>query len=362
MAGKRNQGKVRAVAVLTSGGDCPGLNAVIRGLGKALVREGVEVYGVLDGFVGLIENRFVKLKRDDLSGLLTVGGTILGAGRHKPYKMPAPGGGTVDLTGKAVAGYRKLGVDCLICLGGGGTHKSARRLMQTGGVEVVTLPKTIDNDVSGTDLCFGYDTAVTIAAEALDRLHTTAAGHGRTMLVDLMGHNAGWLALAAGLAAGADVILIPEIPYRLEAVARALAERKKQGKRFSIVAVAEGAVRADGGQKKRRRKTTPEFQEPLSWDLVHELKELTDAEFRVTTLGHLQRGGVPTPTDRILCTLFGTKAAELVLARQFGVMVALRNGECVPVPLEEVAGKRKQVPLDHPLIQAARAIGVCLGD
>jgi 6-phosphofructokinase 1 len=366
--------KIRAIGVLTSGGDCPGLNAVIRAIGKTLSPEGVEVFGFLEGFTGLTENRYIRLHDKELSGLLTVGGTILRTSRNKPHKMPIADGGYRDMTGAAIETYNRLGLDGLICLGGGGTLKSAYHLMKEGGLNIITVPKTIDNDVFGTDVCFGFDTGMTIAAEAMDRLHTTASSHHRAMVVDIMGHNAGWLALASGVAAGADVILIPEIPYNLDVVARSLTDRMDHGKFFSIVAVAEGAISQEDAEEKEKKKDDKkgkskgkskkngEPAQAVSTLLAEHLEEVTGLETRVTSLGHLQRGGVPTPTDRVLCTQFGTKAAELALAGKFGMMVAKQGQEFVPLPLKEVAGKKRLVPLDHDLIQSARAVGTCLGD
>jgi len=363
---------VRAIGILTSGGDCPGLNAVIRAVTKTVLDHGVEVFGFMGGFSGLVENRYVTLTDKDVSGLLTMGGTILRTSRSKPNKMPAPDGGTRDMTGAAVETYNRLKLDCLVCLGGGGTMKSAHHLMKEGGLNVVTLPKTIDNDVFGTDVCFGYDTGMTIATEAIDRLHTTASSHHRVMVVDIMGHNAGWLALGSGVAGGADVILIPEIPYSLDVIGKSLLDRMRQGKMFSIVAMAEGAVAQESKSDKEtkakkkakadRSASKEEMHQPVSVELAAHLEEVTGLETRITSLGYLQRGGVPTPTDRVYCTKFGVRAAECVLARKFGVMIAKRGQEYVPVPLEEVAGKRRVVPLDHILVKAARAVGTCLGD
>ena len=369
--------KIHTVGILTSGGDCPGLNAVIRAVGKTLIREGVEFFGFLEGFTGLVENRYIRLTDSELTGLLTVGGTILRTSRNKPNKMPDPSGGTRDMTGAAIETYRRLKLDCLVCLGGGGTQKNAWHLMQEGDLNVVTVPKTIDNDVFGTEVCFGYDTGMSIAAEAIDRLHTTASSHHRVMVVDIMGNNSGWLALGAGVAGGADVILIPEIPYSMDVVADSLLERMRRGKMFSIVAVAEGARAAapDEMASKRRKKTggkkgveaslvevSQQTRRPVSAILAEHLERVTGLETRVTSLGHLQRGGIPTPRDRVLCTLFGTKAAELILAGDFGKMVAKRCEQFVGVPLKDIVGKKRTVPLDHPLIFAAREVGTCLGD
>lgn len=366
-----NLSGIRTAAILTSGGDCPGLNAVIRAITKRLMTYGVEVFGIMEGFRGLIENRYVLLDDKQTSGLLTVGGTILRTSRDKPHKMPAPDGGTRDMSGAAIETYRRLKLDCLICLGGGGTQKNAFRLMKEGGLNVITTPKTIDNDVSGTDTCFGFDTGMAIATEAIDRLHTTASSHHRVMLVETMGHNSGWLALGSGVAGGADVILIPEIPYSLDVVAESLMSRMRHGKMFSIVAVAEGARandeldESDGDSddgKKRKRKDRLQGKEPMSASLAGHLESVTGLETRVTSLGHLQRGGVPTARDRLLCTQFGVKAAELALRGEFGNMVGKRGEEFIAVPLEEVVKEKRLVPPDHPWLLAAREVGTCMGD
>ncbi len=360
-------GKARCIGILTSGGDCPGLNAAIRGIARpAILQHGMKVIGVLDGFRGLVENRTVPLDDASVSGILTRGGTLLGTSRDKPHKMSV-GGAVMDMTDIAVQNARRLEIDCLACLGGGGTQKNALRLARAG-LPVVTLPKTIDNDVPETDFSFGYDTAMGIATEALDRLHTTATSHHRIIVCEIMGHNAGWLALGAGMAGGADVILIPELPYDLGIVAQFLLERRRSGKRFSIVAVAEGA--REKGMKPEREVFRDEtrtdrpllVQEPMASRIARRLQERTGMEARVTSLGHVLRGGVPSAFDRMLCTLLGTKAAELMARGTRNVMVAYRGEGCRPVPLEKVAGKRKEVPPDHPLVRSARLVGTCLGD
>jgi 6-phosphofructokinase 1 len=402
--------KTRCIGILTSGGDCPGLNAAIRGVAKAVIgRYGIQVIGILDGFRGLIENRTISLDDKAVSGILTDGGTILGTSRDKPHKMPM-GGRTMDMTATAVDNTRRLGIDCLVCLGGGGTQKNALHLHKAGGINVLTLPKTIDNDVAETDVSFGFDTAMATATEAIDRLHSTATSHNRMIVCEIMGHNSGWLALGAGLAGGADIILIPEIPYDLDVVAEHLFERRRSGKRFSIIAVAEGAVSTEEAQKLARREQeklkgadgkedeekrakrekrnkrhkkqikdgrlaplvnesedensgfVPEVQEPMASRIARQLQHLTGTEARLTSLGHVQRGGSPTATDRMLCTLLGTKAAELLADGIYNVMVSVRGDVCVPIPLEDVAGKKKTVPQDHPWLQAARLVGTCLGD
>ena len=377
----------KVIGILTSGGDCPGLNAAIRGVGKAALSLDFQVVGYLDGFHGLVENRFVRLGARELSGILTMGGTILGTSRDKPYRMPVGDSGeTMDMTPLAIANYRKQHLDALVCLGGGGTQKNSLYLAKQG-LNVITLPKTIDNDVAGTDVTFGFDTAMGIATEAIDRLHSTAESHHRVIVVEIMGHNAGWLTLGAGIAGGADVILIPEIPYDIDKVAESVLHRSHIGKRFSIIAMAEGAMSreeakavktaqkaAKAAKKAKKSKkskdkalleTLPEaleLEEGVSLRLARRLEELTGLESRVTSLGHLQRGGSPSPADRLLATRLGTACAELIRQDHYGVMVAARGDQCVPVPLKEVAGQRKVVPLDHPWIVAARMVETNLGD
>ncbi len=371
--------KTQCVGILTSGGDCPGLNAAIRSVAKAaLNRYGMKVIGIMDGFRGLVENRTALLDDRAVSGILNLGGTFLGTSRDKPQKM-LMGGRKLDMTETAAQNLRKLQIDCLVCLGGGGTQKNALHLHKAGGVNVMTLPKTIDNDVAGTDISFGFDTAMGIGAEAIDRLHTTATSHHRIIVCEVMGHNAGWLALGAGIAGGADAILIPEIPYDLAVVAEHLLERRRSGKRFSIIAVAEGAVsRAEASarlkkndDRAKRGKGGNGEEEPDGVNLVcesvasriaRELQQLTGTEARVTSLGHVQRGGSPSATDRLLCTLLGTRAAELLAAGTYNVMVAVRNGKATPVALEKIAGLRKVVPTDHDWIKSARLVDTCLGD
>jgi 6-phosphofructokinase len=360
--------KIDCIGILTSGGDCPGLNAAIRAVGKTIASRGIGIVGILDGFGGLVHNKVIHLGQNELSGLLTLGGTILGTSRNKPHKMPLPDGKYHDMTGAAIEHYKRLGLDCLVCLGGGGTQKNAYRLMKEGNLNIVTLPKTIDNDIWGTDVSFGFDTAVTIATEAIDRLHTTASSHHRTMIIDVMGHNTGWLALSAGIAGGADVILIPEILYKTERVMEALLERRKKGKRFSIIVIAEGARPLEKKEQEahdhKEGETVTFFPHrlPFSETLATMIENTINIETRVTTLGYLQRGGVPTPADRIIATRLGAEAAVSILDGKYGVMMAVRGTEIVPVPLEDVAGKKKLVPQDHHLIRTARHLGVSLGD
>lgn len=372
---------VRCIGILTAGGDCPGLNAAIRGVAKAAMQHfGMRVIGFQDGFRGLVENRYIPLTNAAVSGILTVGGTVLGSSRDKIAKMRV-GDKTLDMTTVAAENLEKLQIDCLVCLGGGGTAKNAWNLHERTGVNVLTLPKTIDNDVAGTDITFGFHSALDIATEAIDRLHTTATSHHRIIVCEIMGHNAGWLTLGAGLAGGADEILIPEIPYSIEKVAENILNRRRFGKRFSIVAVAEGAVsieemalRREAEEHAKHNKKKKDvvnaanaegmmlIEEPKASRLARELQQLTGIDARVTTLGHVQRGGAPSPYDRLLCSLFGTYAARFIADGQHNVMTALKGTEVIPVPLKEVAGKNKLVPPDHQWIRSARDIGVSFGD
>ena len=367
----------KMIGILTSGGDSPGLNAAIRGVGKALLgRYGMKVIGFRDGFRGMMENRTLLLDSEALSGIITLGGTILGTSRDKPYAMPVAGK-LRDMTEVIVDNYRKHHLDALVCLGGGGTQKNAHHLMKQG-LNVITLPKTIDNDVAMTDVCFGYDTALGIATEAIDRLHSTAHSHHRILVLELMGNKAGWLALGAGIAGGADVILIPEIPYDVKKVAAAILRRSHHGQGFSIVAMAEGAisrqVAADldeagkdkGGKKKEKKRQAEERANSNkpgnSLFLAQQLEELTGLESRLTILGYLQRGGTPSAGDRLLATRLGTACADLIDSGVFGVMVAARGDGVEPVSLKDVVGKRRTVPLDHGWIESARSVHTCFGD
>jgi 6-phosphofructokinase 1 len=372
----------RQIGILTSGGDSPGLNAAIRGVGKAgLETFDMHLVGFRDGFRGLVQDRTLELDNNVLSGILTLGGTILGTSRDKPHRMPI-GDKIRNMTDVVVETYHHHRLDALVCIGGGGTQKNALRLKEAG-LNVVTLPKTIDNDVAGTDVSVGFDTAVEIATEAIDRLHSTAMSHSRVIVVEIMGHRAGWLALGAGLASGADVILIPEITYRIDTVAEAIRRRSRAGKNFSIVAVAEGALSEEQEKTIRRlvadkeaaqtkddmhkaSMRLAEFHEKHvnhSVDLTKRLSELTGLETRLTILGHLQRGGAPSATDRILATRLGTAAARMLdEGRVHGVMVAARGDGVEAVPLEQVAGKKKLVSLDHPWVRSARQVGTTFGD
>lgn len=367
------------IGILTAGGDCPGLNAAVRGVGKATQAFDYELIGFNDGFRGLVQDRTVRLTNDVLSGILSSGGTILGTSRDKPHKMTI-GEETLDMTDAIVATYNRHHLDALVCIGGGGTQKNAMRLVKAG-LNIVTLPKTIDNDVAKTDVTFGFDTALGIATEAIDRLHSTATSHHRVIVVEIMGHRAGWLALGAGIAGGADVILIPEIPYSPTVVADAIKERSKKGKRFSIVAVAEGAMTVeqsetvskllerknsaeDKADKKQATAELEKFHEDHvdhTVQLTEQLEALTGKESRLTILGHLQRGGTPSAGDRLLATRLGTACAELLRDGRYGVMVAARGDDAKAIDLEKVAGQKKLVPLDHPWIESAKLVDTCLG-
>lgn len=369
------------IGILTAGGDSPGLNAAIRGIGKAAMEAyDMNIIGFKDGFRGLMENRFIRMEGSILSGILTLGGTILGTSRDKPHKMNV-GTKVLDMTDVIVENYHKNHLDVLVCLGGGGTLKNAHRLSQRG-LNVITLPKTIDNDVALTDVTFGFDTALGIATEAIDRLHSTAHSHHRILVVEIMGHHAGWLALGAGIAGGADVILIPEIPYNIDKVADAICRRSKSGKHFSIVAVSEGAIPIETAalleiaeEKKKEAKTEEEIkniqleikklltiQSTHTMDIAQKLEKMCKIDARVTILGHLQRGGTPSAADRILATRLGTACSTFIENEQYGIMIASKGEAAIPIPLSEAVGKTKLVPVDHPWVESARLVGTCLGD
>jgi phosphofructokinase-like protein len=358
--------RVRRLGVLTGGGDAPGLNAVIRAVVKAAANCQMEVVGLEDSFDGLIyPDRARPLAPKDVTGILRIGGTILGTtNRGNPFAYPVEtAGGPVDYSERVLDSFRRLALDALVVIGGDGTLAIAYEFFKRG-MPLVGVPKTIDNDIVGTTSSFGFDTAVSVATDAIDRLHTTAEAHHRIMVVEVMGRYAGWIALHAGVAGGADVILIPEIPFDLERVAERIRERERWGARFSIVVVAEGA-RPKGGTVTVRREAGAGAMERLGGigpRIAEALEELTGKESRAVVLGHLQRGGPPTSFDRVLATRFGGKAVELVRRGEFGTMVANRPPEIVAVPLAEVVGKTKSVPLDYDLLRTARAIGVSFGD
>ena len=356
------------IGMLTSGGDCQGLNAALRGVAKTLYNEmgkGVTLYGIRDGYRGLIEGDYHEMKPDDFSDILTLGGTILGTSRQPFKQMQRPEEDSEQTRlDKMLKTVKKAGFDCRVILGGNGTHKTAN-LLRENGVNVVTLPKTIDNDLWGTELTFGFQSAVNIASEVIDSIHSTAFSHSRVFIVEIMGHKAGWLTLHAGIASGADVIVIPEIPYSAKKIAQAIEKRAKDGKRFSIIAVAEGAVsREEAAMSKKEFKASREAMPypSVSYRLAAELKELTGQEIRVTITGHFQRGGAPCAADRVLSSRFGAAAAELIREGKFGCMVALRDDKIVAVPLSEVAGKLKTVPPDCEIVAQARALGLSMGD
>jgi len=334
------------IGILTAGGDCPGINAAIRGVGKTAISEyGMTVLGISSGFRGLIEKEFIELEENQLSGMLTLGGTILGTSRDKPFKNDPVTG--INLSKIIKKNYKEIGLDALVVIGGNGTQKTAAKLAAEG-LNIIGLPKTIDNDVYGTDVTFGFDTAVSIATEAIDRLHSTANSHKRIMVIELMGHNAGWLSLYAGIAGGGDVILIPEIPYDMDIVARYLEKRAKNKKPYSIVVVAEGIERPKGV--------------PAASFISQSIMEKTGLETRETILGYVQRGGSPTAMDRILATRYGAHAVELIAEGKFGRMVCKTGETITSVPLEQVGGRLKLVPPDHPIINKSRKMRICFGD
>lgn len=339
--------KAKRIGILTAGGDCPGLNAAIRGVGKtAIVEHGMEVIGFVSGYTGLIHKEFVELKQSQLSGILTLGGTILGTSREKPFKI-SKNDGNINKPELIKKNYEDLGLDCLICIGGNGTMKTAAKIGELG-LNVIGIPKTIDNDVWGTDVTFGFDSAVAIATEAIDRLHTTANSHQRAMVIEVMGHDAGWIALHAGLAGGGDVILIPEIEYNVRSVCKKIEDRFEEKKPYSIVVVAEGIK-------------VPEGYSPASY-IVECITTYTGVEARETRLGYIQRGGSPTANDRILATRYGAFAAETIAREEYGVMVAIVNNQLATVPLSEVSGNLNLVTPDHPLVIKCRNMGVSFGD
>ncbi len=337
-------GKKR-IGILSAGGDCPGINATIRGVGKtAIVKYGMEVVGIANGFSGLMNMEATPMEEKALSGIITVGGTILGTSRFKPFKVED--GETENKPQIIKENYDKLGLDALICIGGNGTQKTAN-LLSKEGLNVIGIPKTIDNDVYGTDVTFGFDSAVNIATEAIDRLHTTANSHKRVMVIELMGHHAGWITLHSGIAAGGDVILLPELEFDLDNVCDCLMERSNIGKPYSIVVVAEGI-------DKPKKKSAASY-------IGKKIQKKTGLETRETILGYIQRGGTPSPQDRILATRYGAHAAELIHRGEYGTMVSLRNDVITSIPLEEVGGKLRLVNPDHYLIEQGRSMGVCFG-
>lgn len=360
---------VKRIGVLTGGGDCPGLNAVLRAVVKTAVgRYGLEVIGFRDGYRGLVVNDYLKLKRSNVSGILVRGGTILGSSnRDNPFNFKIETDGKVeyaDMSDQVVKNIAEIGIDCMVIIGGDGTMASARDFAHKG-VKVIGVPKTIDNDLSATDTTFGFMTAVNTATDAIDKLHTTAESHHRIMILEVMGRYAGWIALQSGIAGGADVILIPEIPYDIKKVAQKINDRKSRGKSFSIIVVAEGAKPLGGEMvvgKMVKDSPDPVRLGGIGNYVAQQLESLTCLETRVTVLGHVQRGGSPTPYDRILSTRYGVAAVELAQAEKFGMMVSLQGDTITAVPIEEAVGKLKNVPPEGELVRVAKSIGVEFGD
>ncbi len=360
---------MKRVGILTSGGDCQGLNAAIRGVAKTLYnyykKDEVEIYGIIDGYRGLITGEYRLMEPEDFSGILTRGGTILGTSRQ-PFKLMRviDEENNIDKVASMKENYKKMKLDCLVILGGNGTQKSANMLAQEG-LNVVSLPKTIDNDLWGTDMTFGFQSAVDIATHVIDCIHTTATSHGRVFIVELMGHKAGWLTLYAGISGGADVILIPEIPYDINKVIKCVRQRTKSGKNFSILAVAEGAISKERAAlpKKQKKEALANLMYPsISYEIADQIEKETGQETRVTVPGHFQRGGSPVAYDKLIATRFGAAAAECIIKEHYGCIVSLVNGKVVPVPLADIAGKLKVVPTDSEIIKTARLTGISFGD
>ena len=357
---------MKRIGLLTSGGDCQALNATMRGVVKGLSHNltELEVYGFMDGYKGLIYGDYRMLTSRDFSGILTRGGTILGTSRQPFKMMRVPDEKGLDKVEAMKQNYYKLRLDCLVILGGNGTQKTAN-LLREEGLNIIHLPKTIDNDIYGTDMTFGFQSAVDIATEAIDYIHTTAASHNRVFIVEIMGHKVGWLTLHAGIAGGADIILIPEIPYDIDRIIEAIQHRSKEGKGFTILAVAEGAISKEDAalSKKDLKEKQADYKYPsVSYEIAEKIAKKTGIEIRVTVPGHMQRGGSPCPYDRVLSTRLGAEAANLILKEQYGYMVGIINGKVKKVPLGEVAGKLKVVSPDDQLIQHAKLIGISFGD
>jgi len=356
------------MGILTGGGDCPGINAVIRAVAKkAILEHDMEIVGIEDGYEGLVNDKHRKLENKDVSGILTLGGTILGTTKKmNPYRYAIKKGDKLefkDMSKVAIENVRRLDLDCLVVIGGDGTLGIAYKLFRDG-IPIVGVPKTIDNDILGTDLTFGFDTAMSIATEGIDRLHTTAQSHHRVMVVEVMGHNAGWLALSSGIAGGGDIILIPEIPYEMTAIIEKVKERNRKGKRFSIVVVAEGAKPKGGDvviQRMVKESSDPIRLGGVGFVLGDQIEKATGIETRTVVMGHLQRGGSPTAFDRVLSTQLGSKAVDLVMKKSFGYMVAMQKSAIVKFPLKDVAKGHRSVPPDHPLIKTAMSLGTSFG-
>ncbi len=360
---------IKRFGLLTAGGDCPGLNAVIRAVTKTALGQGLQVVGIEDGFAGLIYGKMKELDWNSVSGILGQGGTILGSSnRDNPFRFPRKGPDGqlefVDVSDRVLDNIAQARLEALVCVGGDGTMAMAAKT-QERGVKVVGIPKTIDNDLAATDVTFGFDSALTTATEALDKLHTTAASHHRVMIMETMGRYAGWIALMSGVAGGGDVILLPEIPYRIESICRTVEERSLKGRRFSLIVVAEGAKPQGGEMVVRQvvKESTDQLRlGGIGQKLADDIERRTGIECRVTVLGHLQRGGSPTAYDRILGTRYGVAAVELLRRGELDRMVALRGTEIVSVPISEVAGKLRRVEPDSELVRAARSVGTSFGD
>lgn len=357
---------MKRIGMLTSGGDCQALNAAMRGVAKTLYnsKEDVEIYGFLNGYQGLIHGKFRMLSYDDFSGILTKGGTFLGSSRTPFKTIQDIGEDGIDKVAAMKQTYYKLQLDCLVILGGNGTHKTAN-LLREQGLNVVTLPKTIDNDLWGTDMTFGFQSAVNIATDAIDCIHTTAASHGRVFIVEVMGHKVGFLTLNAGMAGGADIILIPEIPYDIDKIVDKIKERHGRGSAFTILAVAEGAISKEDAalSKKEYKKKMENYKYPsVSYEIAEKIAKKSGLDVRVTVPGHTQRGGSPCPYDRVFASRLGSEAGKLILKGEYGFMVGYKNREIVKVPLEEVAGKLKMVDPKSSIVKEAKMLGISFGD
>jgi 6-phosphofructokinase 1 len=352
---------MKRIGILTGGGDCPGLNAVIRAAVRTLVREhDIEAVGVQLGFEGLLTKSIVPLSLDSIRGILPKGGTLLRTtNRGNPFEFPTPDGRCIDRSQEVVENIRELGIDGMIAIGGDGTLRIAQRLCDMG-IPMVAVPKTIDNDLAATDYTFGFHTAVAVATDAVDRLHTTAESHDRVMILEVMGRNAGWIALYSGIAGGADIILVPEIPYRPQEIVRSIRERSAEGAKFDIMVVAEGAKRV-GGEEAYVDRAKGRLG-GIAYQVAADIQQHIDLEIRVTVLGHIQRGGSPIAYDRILASRFGVKAAELIAHEQFGQMVALRSDEIISVPIRDAVSRPKYVDPNGQMVQTARNLGISFGD
>ncbi len=358
----------KRIGLLTSGGDCPGLNATIRGVAKAVYErigaDNVEMIGIEDGYHGLIFGEYHVMKPSDFSGILTMGGTILGTSRQPYSKMQVIEEDNINKVSNMKKYYKEMKLDCLLTLGGNGTHKTANLLAEQG-LNIIGLPKTIDNDIYGTDVTFGFHTAVGTATDVIDKIHTTASSHRRVMLIEVMGNKAGWLTLYSGLAGGADIILIPEVPYRFEAVMEAIDRRARNGRAFSIIVVAEGAMDADEANMKKKERAGHREQagyKTATQRIADQIEAGSGYQTRVVISGHIVRGGSPTAYDRVLATQFGVYAATLIERDIYGVTVAMKNNVVTHNPLAEIAGITKLVPIDHQMVDVARNMGICMGD